>query len=578
MISDNFVVGDNVYLNELRNFFFEVLGMMSITHYGAIGDGRYDNYASLQVAIDDANRRKLMYIYVPMGQYRYRGELLRTETVTFIGNPGARIFNDKTGVEIPIEQFGMPNIGVMTPLNASLELIDGEPLWLESGAYYTGDFNVTINSAEAIKSGSPFYWDSETQTLSWGYGTAQYYNNAWNVYEGYGTNYLFLSNKPSINGVALIGNKTSSQLHIGGQATESDILMATLTADHTTYSTGKEKLYIEEAQKIGGNFNISNYKVVVSGDISLVKINIGVAYQSIGQSPGIIVWIYKNDEPIFSETFNEAATFASIPSLLLPVANNDTLALRVSDLVTDSHNTVFGDSTKPLTYITLEAVDYDHPEPAPYVRVHHIISDGNQIIDTGVAPQHEILWKAKFAFTDISLSNQTVFGSKKTGSWLTFGYKDGGSNYKYWNFRWGRSLQYESDIDNVQINNDALRAQNVLSCYEKILHLSTDQSKFGFSANGAAHEGGYGNVYTFSSTANFYLFGSNQDDAYNKARIELEYSQIFVGDTLVRDFVPVKRRSDDAVGLYDLVNDQFYANIGTGAFTYDYETGEEIGG
>lgn len=106
MISDNYVTGDNIFLRELQNFFFEVLGMMSITHYGAIGDGITDNYGPLQVAIDDANRRGLSYIYVPYGRYIYTGELINIGEIIFVGNPNAKIVNIRTGVEIPIEQFG----------------------------------------------------------------------------------------------------------------------------------------------------------------------------------------------------------------------------------------------------------------------------------------------------------------------------------------------------------------------------------------------------------------------------------------------------------------------------------------
>lgn len=107
MISDNYVTGDNIYLRELQNFFFEVLGMMSVTHYGAIGDGRTDNYGPLQVAIDDANRRGLSYIYVPYGRFIYTGELINMDKVEFVGNPHAHILNIRTGVEIPIKQFGL---------------------------------------------------------------------------------------------------------------------------------------------------------------------------------------------------------------------------------------------------------------------------------------------------------------------------------------------------------------------------------------------------------------------------------------------------------------------------------------
>jgi hypothetical protein len=42
--------------------------------------------------------------------------------------------------------------------------------------------------------------------------------------------------------------------------------------------------------------------------------------------------------------------------------------------------------------------------------------------------------------------------------------------------------------------------------------------------------------------------------------------QIYLGDALVRDFVPCKT-ADDEVGLYDIVNGAFYENKGSGEFT-----------
>lgn len=110
LISDNYVTGDNIYLRELQNFFFEVLGMMSITHYGAIGDGRRDNYGPLQVAIDDANRRGLSFLYVPYGKFIYTGELQNIGNIVFMGNPHAKIVNIRTAQEIPILQFGLPSL------------------------------------------------------------------------------------------------------------------------------------------------------------------------------------------------------------------------------------------------------------------------------------------------------------------------------------------------------------------------------------------------------------------------------------------------------------------------------------
>ena len=51
-----------------------------------------------------------------------------------------------------------------------------------------------------------------------------------------------------------------------------------------------------------------------------------------------------------------------------------------------------------------------------------------------------------------------------------------------------------------------------------------------------------------------------------KAEGYLYSCQIYDNGTLVRDFVPCKNASG-AVGLYDIVEGQFYANAGTGAFT-----------
>lgn len=43
-------------------------------------------------------------------------------------------------------------------------------------------------------------------------------------------------------------------------------------------------------------------------------------------------------------------------------------------------------------------------------------------------------------------------------------------------------------------------------------------------------------------------------------------AQIWDNSTLVRDFIPVQRISDNAIGMYDAVNKQFYGNSGSGVF------------
>ena len=48
----------------------------------------------------------------------------------------------------------------------------------------------------------------------------------------------------------------------------------------------------------------------------------------------------------------------------------------------------------------------------------------------------------------------------------------------------------------------------------------------------------------------------------------LYYCKFWENGSLIRDFIPAVRKSDNIAGLYDLVNDQFYTNNGSGTFIY----------
>lgn len=109
----NEIFGRNITVRELHSFFFDTLGMMSITFYGARGDNRTDNYANLQIAIDDSNKRGLRYLYVPFGRYLYVGKLINRDNIIFVGNPKAEIVNPKTGETIPVHQFGVCEYGCL---------------------------------------------------------------------------------------------------------------------------------------------------------------------------------------------------------------------------------------------------------------------------------------------------------------------------------------------------------------------------------------------------------------------------------------------------------------------------------
>lgn len=65
-----------------------------------------------------------------------------------------------------------------------------------------------------------------------------------------------------------------------------------------------------------------------------------------------------------------------------------------------------------------------------------------------------------------------------------------------------------------------------------------------------------------------YIFARNQNNLEARALAtgRIYYCKMWYNNDLVRDFVPVKRRSDGAIGLYDKVTDAFFGNAGTGSF------------
>ena len=63
------------------------------------------------------------------------------------------------------------------------------------------------------------------------------------------------------------------------------------------------------------------------------------------------------------------------------------------------------------------------------------------------------------------------------------------------------------------------------------------------------------------------LNAGNYADYYCSAKFK--EIQIYENDILVRDFIPCIRKQDNKPGLYDIVNNVFYTNQGTGEFLYD---------
>ena len=75
-----------IKMQELRDLFFYVFGIVPLQNYGVVGDGITDNRLKIQQAIYDAIEIGAKYIYVPAGEFYYDSNLFQTDKVIFIGN------------------------------------------------------------------------------------------------------------------------------------------------------------------------------------------------------------------------------------------------------------------------------------------------------------------------------------------------------------------------------------------------------------------------------------------------------------------------------------------------------------
>ena len=69
-----------------------------------------------------------------------------------------------------------------------------------------------------------------------------------------------------------------------------------------------------------------------------------------------------------------------------------------------------------------------------------------------------------------------------------------------------------------------------------------------------------------ANTLSTHIFGRNYSSGRNLTSIKLYSAKIYEGSTLVRHYIPVRRQSDNALGLYELLNGTFHANSGSGTF------------
>ena len=187
--------------------------------------------------------------------------------------------------------------------------------------------------------------------------------------------------------------------------------------------------------------------------------------------------------------------------------------------------------------------------PEGYTQVDYIESHGQEYIDTGVNADSNLRTVLDMQYTNISVVNNTNIGAIRIA--------DGGNT----------TMRYHLLSQNGMFRVYA----HVLST--ALIDSDTNRHYYDFDIpNNKAYVDGEEfttrNVNPFDVALNFYLFARNSDTVIYFSDIKLYESKMYYNSNLIRHFIPCYRNSDNEVGLYDLANNVFYTNDGTGAFTY----------
>lgn len=182
--------------------------------------------------------------------------------------------------------------------------------------------------------------------------------------------------------------------------------------------------------------------------------------------------------------------------------------------------------------------------PSEYQEVEYLESSGTQYIDSGFKPNNNTNADLTFSLSSHSGSTVALFGCLSSGD-NRFAFLVSSQQKLVWHYG-------ATDTSHLSLIN--LNTKYIVKNVGLDLYLDNSLEYTSVSRN-------------FTTTENAYLFGRNSEGSLsNQSFVKLYSCKIYDNGTLIRNFIPCYRKSDNVAGLYDLVNNVFYTNAGTGTF------------
>lgn len=209
--------------------------------------------------------------------------------------------------------------------------------------------------------------------------------------------------------------------------------------------------------------------------------------------------------------------------------------------------------------------------PAEYTELTYIQSSGLSHIDSGVLPVNNCSCDIEFELTGIyENASYSALVSCADHRYLTHFRHTSGTKYHIetgWVNTFYSSNQYINTGEKQHLicsigiynNTDSSTYPYVRHC--EALNIDTMKVQESYYRNLAEKDADPPNTLGIFARNN----GSNSWSYHTGAK--LYKLKLWADGELVRWFVPCKRNADNVLGLYDVVNNQFYTNSGSGSFT-----------
>lgn len=198
-----------------------------------------------------------------------------------------------------------------------------------------------------------------------------------------------------------------------------------------------------------------------------------------------------------------------------------------------------------------------------YTRLEYIETngDGKEYIDTEVLLSNNDKFEIKFQRRETASTMNPIFGAIGGGG--TSYTSQNNFSITYLNSKYAIYCDGAAGNGNYAWNGGSITNKNVYTIIYNGLNVAP-------TINGSAMTQITAHTLIQNTpTVTTYMFGRNTEGGgiTTLDHIKMFYCKIWSNNRLLRYFIPSKRNSDNVIGMYDLVSNTFFTNVGTGTFT-----------